>query len=97
MFKPATDQDIKDFLNILLEIDEEFDVERFLDKKKPYHFSLKIKAYLDQHLTSTHYSLTFMKYASMSKVFLSENFPEYEWPRDLSPVPCPVVDQVPQL
>lgn len=93
VFKPATDQDIKDFLNILLEIDEEFDVERFLDKKKPYHFSLKIKAYLDQHLTSTHYSLTFMKYASMSKVFLSENFPEYEWPRDLSPVPCPVVDQ----
>jgi hypothetical protein len=31
-FKPATENEIKEFLDVLVEIDEEFDVERFLDK-----------------------------------------------------------------
>ena len=92
-FRPASDEEIKDFLNVIQVIDPEFDVDRFLDKKKPYHFSPLLKAYLEKHLVSTHYSLTFMRQDSMSKEFLNENYPAKVWSDDLVPVPCPVVDK----
>ena len=92
-FKPATEIEIKEFLNVLVEIDEEFDVERFLDKKKPFHFSPKMKDYLESHPTVTHYSLTFKKYPTMSQEFLMDSFPECDWTTSLGAVPCPVVDK----
>ena len=92
-FKPATEIEIKEFLNVLVEIDEEFDVERFLDKKKPFHFSPKMKDYLESHLTVTHYTLTFKKYPTMSQEFLMDSFPECDWTTSLGAVPCPVVDK----
>ena len=92
-FMPASEDEIKQFLNILLEIDDEFDVERFLDKKKPFHFSPKLKAYIDEHLSTTYYSLTFMKHANMTKEFLLQNYPGTDWQEGLDPLPCPLIDK----
>ena len=39
IFKPAKDDEIKDFLAIVKNVDPKFDVDKFLDKKKPYHYS----------------------------------------------------------
>ena len=93
VFKPASDQEIREFLSVLTEVDPDFDVDRFLDKKKPYHYSPDMKAYLEEHVTFTHYSLTFMRHSSLSKEFLLENFPDKCWPAGLEPVPCPVLDK----
>jgi hypothetical protein len=46
-----------------------------------------------EHVTFTHYSLTFMRHSSLSKEFLLENFPDKCWPAGLEPVPCPVLDK----
>lgn len=93
IFKPASDHEIKEFLSVLVEVDPDFDVDRFLDKKKPYHYSLVMKAYLEDHVTFTHYSLTFMRDSPLSKEFLLEKFPDKCWPAGLEPVPCPVQDK----
>ena len=92
-FKPATDQDIRDFLSVVLTIDPGFDVERYLDKKKPFHMSPLVKAYIEDHMTSTYYSLTFMKHPTMTEVFLRESYPTLDWPAGLEPLPCPIVDK----
>ena len=92
-FKPATEQDIRDFLSVVLTIDPGFDVERYLDKKKPFHMSPLMKAYIEDHMTSTYYSLTFMKHPTMTEVFLRESYPTLDWPAGLEPLPCPIVDK----
>jgi thymidylate kinase len=92
-FKPATEQDIRDFLSVVLTIDPGFDVERYLDKKKPFHMSPLVKAYIEDHMTSTYYSLTFMKHPTMTEVFLRESYPTLDWPAGLEPLPCPIVDK----
>ena len=93
VFKAASDEEIKEFLGILVNIDPEFNVDRFLDKKKPYHFSPLIKDYIEEHVTVTHYSLTFMRDQVMTKDILNERYPSVDWPIDLEPIPCPVVDK----
>ena len=92
-FNPASDEEIKEFLSVVKEVDAEFDVDRFMDKKKPYHYSPLIKNFLEKNVKLTHYSLTFMRHSTMSKEFLDENFPDKIWPTDLEPIPCPVIDK----
>ena len=91
-FKTANDVEIKQFLAVVQSIDPEFDVEKFTDKKKPYHYSPEIRSYLDKHLTATYYSLTFMRNSSLTKEHLQETFPDKDWPADLGPLPCPIID-----
>ena len=93
VFKAASDEEIKEFLGILVNIDPEFNLERFLDKKKPYHFSPLIKDYIEEHVTITHYSLTFKRDEVMTVDVLNERYPSVDWPIDLEPIPCPVVDK----
>ena len=73
-------------------MDEEFDVKLFLDKKKTYNYSPKLKAFLDDHVTFTHYAITFKRYPVMSVQYLSETLPHMTWTVPLEPVPCPVLD-----
>ena len=53
-FEAASDDEIKHFLGILTKVDQEFDVVRFLDKKKPCHYSQKLKEYIESHMTNGH-------------------------------------------
>ena len=92
VFTAATDEQVKEFLSVIVSIDPDFDVERYLDKKKPYHYSPAIRDYIDKHITMTHYSLTFMKQSPLTREFLIESYPMVDWPGDLEPLPCPVLD-----
>ena len=93
VFKPATDVEIREFLGIISEIDAEFDVEKYLDKSKTYHYSPKIKDWIDQHITFTYYSVTIKRFDDMSVESLNEKFPEVEWNVPLKPITCPIVDK----
>ena len=91
-FCAATDEEIEECLAIVKTVDEEFDVKLFLDKKKTYNYSPKLKAFLDDHVTFTHYAITFKRYPVMSVQYLSETLPHMTWTVPLEPVPCPVLD-----
>ena len=91
-FDAATEEDIHNFLAIIQTVDPEFDVHEFLDKKKPFNYSPTLKNYLDEHVTSTHYAITFKRHEQMSVQFLNEKYPEVSWSVPLEPVPCPVLD-----
>ena len=91
-FDAATEDEIYNFLAIIQTVDPEFDVHEFLDKKKPYNYSPAMKAFIDEHVTSTHYAITFQRHKDMSIEFLSGAYPEANWSVPLEPVPCPVLD-----
>ena len=91
-FQAASEEDITKFLAIVQTVDPEFDVSEFQDKKKPYNYSPTIKAYIDEHVTTTHYAITFKRHTLMSTEFLSEAYPQVRWSVPLEPVPCPVLD-----
>ena len=93
VFKPATEEEVKDFLSIIVEVDAEFDIINYLDKTKTYHFSSKIKEFMDKHLVFTHYSVTFKRYQKMPLAFLNREFPGTVWNAPLEAVPCPMVDK----
>ena len=38
-FEAATDEEVRQFLAIIETVDPEFDVDSFLDKKKPFHYT----------------------------------------------------------
>ena len=92
-FKPATDEDIKAFLSVVQNIDEDFDVERYLNKKKPYHLSPILKSFIEEHMTPTYYSLSFMRHKTLSVEVLREKYPLIDWPAGLEPLPCPVINK----
>lgn len=91
-FNAASEEDIQKFLAIVQSVDPEFDVGEFQDKKKPYNYSPTIKSYIDEHVTTTHYAITFKRHKEMSAEFLSEVCPQVSWSVPLEPVSCPVLE-----
>jgi protein associated with RNAse G/E len=72
-FDAATSEDINEFLDIIKSVDKDFDVEEFMDKKKPYHYTPDLKSFIDSHVTFTHYAITFKRHGEMDLDFLIEN------------------------
>ena len=91
-FQAATDEEVKEFLAIIRTVDDEFDVDEFLDKKRPYQYTPALKMFIEEHVTSTHYAITFQRHRNMSLEFLKEKYPDENWTVPLGPVPCPIVD-----
>ena len=94
VFEAASEEEIKVFLEIIKQIDDTFDVEEYLDKTKTFHYSKKIKEFIDKNLIFTHYSITFKRFDDMSLEFLCKEYPEIEWKAPLEAVSCPVVDKM---
>ena len=90
-FEAASDEEIKQFLAVIETVDHEFDVDKYLDKKKPFHYTPTLKAFIDEHVIFTHYAITFQRYKKMSIEYLQEAYPEGSWTLPLEPLPCPVV------
>jgi hypothetical protein len=91
-FDAATDEDIEQFLAIVKTVDPEFDVNQYLDKKKPFHYTPALKLFIEEHVTFTHYCITFKRHNVMSVEFLNKTYTHLNWTLPLEPVPCPVFD-----
>ena len=91
-FDAAMDEDIEQFFAIIKTVDPEFDIMLYLDKKKPFHYTPALKLFLDEHVTFTHYSITFKRHNLMSAEFLNQTYSHINWTLPLEPVPCPVFD-----
>ena len=91
-FQAASDTAVREFLEIIKTVDVEFDVDVFLNKKKPYQFTPALKLFIDEHVTSTHYAITFKRHSDLSLEFLNEKYPDENWTVPLGPIPCPILD-----
>ena len=92
-FDPASLIAMKEFFEILKQIDEEFDVDDYFDKSRTYHYSPAIKAYLETHAVFTYYSISFKRHDDLTVKSLEERFPFLEWPADLEALSCPILDK----
>ena len=94
VFDPATEGEVREFFTIVTSIDENFDVDEFMDKSKTYHYSPGVKAYLEDHMISTYYSISLKRDKDLGHEALMQKNPDINWPQaGLQTLSCPLLDK----
>ena len=92
VFEPATSDEITDFINVLKDIDGNFDAADYFDTKKKFNMSGPLLDYYNEVTTTTYYCVTMVRHRNMTAEFLNSLYQDLNIPFDLHPIPCPVKD-----
>ena len=92
VFESANKEEIKDFMKVLKNVDNSFEVSDYLDTKKTFHLTGPLLDYYNQVSTESYYCITIEKHRNMSAEFLNSLYENLHIPIDLHPIPCPIRD-----
>ena len=93
VFKAAKKEEIHELMSIIQTIDDQFDVDDFLDTKKKFHLTGSLLDYYRQVASETYYCITLARHRNMSANFLNDLYDGLNLPFDLHPIPCPIIDK----
>lgn len=92
VFDSVGKEEIKEFMNVLKNIDDSFDVTDYLDKKKKFHLTGPLLDFFKEVATESYYCITIQKHKNMTAEFLNSVYKDLNFPLDLHAVPCPIRD-----
>ena len=88
VFESAKKEEIEDFMKVLKNVDNSFEVSDYLNTKKKFHLTGPLLDYYNDVAIESYYCLTLERHRNMLAEFLNNVYKDLNISNDLHPIPC---------